>query len=38
MTKLSGLRAKTYNSYLIDDRCENKKSKRHKKVRHEKKN
>ena len=36
MTKFLGLRAKTY-SYLIDDDREDKKSKRHKKVCHEKK-
>ena len=36
MTKFVGLRAKTY-SYLIDDRSEEEKSIRHKKVCHQKK-
>ena len=36
MTKFFGLRAKT-NSYLIDDRNEDKKAKRYKKVCHKKK-
>ena len=36
MTKFVGLRAKTY-IYLIDDGCEDKKSRRQKKVCHKKK-
>ena len=37
MTVFAGLRAKSY-SYLLDDGSEDKKSKRHKKVCHKKKN
>ena len=36
MTKLVGLRAKVY-SYLIEDSCEDKKAKRHKKMCHKNK-